>query len=62
MVKYDKSVLNQQLASPTEKLKHAVARFTDVNNLALHKHILAVLKVTTNADTTIENAYTVKSA
>ena len=29
--------------------------------LALHKHILAVLKVATNVDTTVENAYTVKS-
>ena len=28
----------------------------------LHKHILAVLKVATNADTTVENAYTIKSA
>ena len=30
--------------------------------LAFHKRILAVLKVATNADTTVENAYTVKSA
>ena len=30
--------------------------------LVLHKRILAVLKVATNADTTVENAYTVKSA
>ena len=30
--------------------------------LALHKCILTVLKVATNADTTVENAYTVKSA
>ena len=30
--------------------------------LPLHKHVSAVLKVCTNADTTVENAYTVKSA
>ena len=30
--------------------------------LALRKRILAVLKVATNADATVENAYTVKSA
>ena len=30
--------------------------------LAFHKRILAVLKVATNADTTVENVYTVKSA
>ena len=30
--------------------------------LALHKRILAVLKVATNADITVENAHTVKSA
>ena len=30
--------------------------------LALPKHTLAGLKVATNADTTVENAYTVKSA
>ena len=30
--------------------------------LALHKRILAVLKVATNVDTTVENTYTVKSA
>ena len=29
---------------------------------ALHKHVLAVLKVATNADTTLENAYAIKSA
>ena len=29
--------------------------------LALHKRISAVLKVHINADTTVENAYTVKS-
>ena len=30
--------------------------------LALHKRILAILKVCTNADTTVKNAYTIKSA
>ena len=30
--------------------------------LALPKRILAVVKVATNTDTTVENAYTVKSA
>ena len=30
--------------------------------LALHKRLLAVLNVATNVDTTVENAYTVKSA
>ena len=30
--------------------------------LALHKRISAVSKASTNADTTVENAYTVKSA
>ena len=30
--------------------------------LALHKRILAVLKVCTNADTTVKDAYTIKSA
>ena len=30
--------------------------------MVLHKRILAVLKVATNADTAVENAYTVKSA
>ena len=34
----------------------------DNASLALPKHILAVLKVATNADTTVENVYTVKSA
>ena len=38
----------------------AVKRF--FGHLVLCKHILAVLKVATNADTTVENAYTVKSA
>ena len=36
--------------------------FQVLGYLALHKRILAVLKVATNADTTVENAYTVKSA
>ena len=30
--------------------------------LALHKQIFAVSKASINADTTVENAYTVKSA
>ena len=30
--------------------------------LALHRRILVVLKVATNVDTTVQNAYTVKSA
>ena len=40
----------------------AWAVITHFRILALHKHILAGLKVATNADTTFENAYTVKSA
>ena len=40
----------------------ALAAITLLGNLVLYKRILAVLKVATNVDTTVENAYTVKSA
>ena len=40
----------------------ALAAITLLGYLVLYKRILAVLKVATNADTTVENAYTVKSA
>ena len=35
---------------------------SNLTNLALHEHILTVFKIATNADTTVENAYTIKSA
>ena len=38
------------------------AVITLLGYLALHERILAVLKVANNVDTTVENAYVVKSA
>ena len=49
-------MINNFVWAATSSEKHSL------EYLALHKRVLVVLKVYTNADTTVENAYTIKSA